>query len=117
MLDKQKEKIKINNLKSSRYLLMAAIGIMLFLMAILPPVVRMAAIFQGIALAVGYGLYVTVAVKGAAIKASDYGWNWMAWGILLATNVGLPRFFIHLDADSFLLTRQSNSGQVVLDLR
>jgi len=47
-----------------------------------------------IAFAVGYVLYKLIKTKSSPTKASDYGRNWMAWMVLIATMAGLPKVII-----------------------
>jgi hypothetical protein len=56
----------------------------------------------GLGLAVGYGLYNVITVKGDAAKAIDYGRKWLAWMVFIGTMSTLPRFFRLFDVDSFV---------------
>lgn len=59
-----------------------------------------AAVTVSLAGAVGYGLYRLVNVSEPK-SAFDYARKWLAWGLALASIVQLPKFFHHLDVNSF----------------
>lgn len=50
---------------------------------------------------VAFGLFRLITVKGKAFKPSHYGRKWTAWIVSISSITILPKFFRHLDANSF----------------
>ena len=53
-----------------------------------------------IALAIGYVFYKLIRTKDTPTKVSDYGRNWLAWMVLIATMAGLPNVIMKPSPDT-----------------
>jgi len=53
-----------------------------------------------IALAIGYVFYKLIRTKDTPTKVSDYGRNWLAWMVLIATMAGLPNVIMKPSPDA-----------------